>query len=103
MGRKRELHRVLAMLDQGQSVEVTGPHGIGKTTLLCALSAGPLPQAAPDGVVAPPAGLPVDDVLQFIFDACLQRNQRIQPTPEEVLRYLRDLRLFVILDDPDLT
>jgi energy-coupling factor transporter ATP-binding protein EcfA2 len=103
VGRKKELDRVHAMLDQGRSVEITGPHGIGKTTLLSALSAMPLPQATPDGVVAPPAGLPVDDVLQFVFDACLERNQRIQPTPEEVRRYLRDLRLFVILDDPDLS
>lgn len=102
VGRDDELQRIHSLLDQGRSLEIVGPHGVGKTTLLGALCGMPPPVTAPDGVVAPPAGLPVDDVRQFIFDACLERSQRVQPTPEEVLRYLRDLRLLVVVDDTEL-
>lgn len=102
IGREQELVRIQAALDQGLSVEVTGPPGVGKTTVLSALSVQALPVSAPAGIVAPPAGLPVEDILQFVFDAFWERNRRVKPTPEELLRYMRDVRVLVVLDDPDL-
>ena len=102
IGRDHELSRIRSLLEQGLSVEVAGPLGVGRTTVLSALSEHILAVSAPQGVVAVPAGLPVDDVLQFVFDACFERSRRVKPTPEELRRYLRDVRILVILDDPEL-
>jgi hypothetical protein len=101
VGRDRELARVRAGLVAGRSVEVVGPNGIGKTALLRAAANTMLPPTVPDGVVGVPARLGVGDTLNYLFDACFEGTRRMVPRREELASALAQLRLLVVLDDPD--
>lgn len=102
IGRRHELAAIAAALEAGRSVEVVGPSGIGKTSVLRAASNGPLPGCAPDGVVAVPAQLGVAESLSYVFDACYEGARRVVPRREELTSSLQTLRLVVVLDDPGL-
>ena len=102
VGRAAEMHRIRAALSSGSSVEVFGPSGVGKTTLVRAASNAPLPSTTPDGVVAVPARLGVQDTLTYLFDSCYQGTHRIVPRWEELAESLHGLQLLVVLDDSTL-
>lgn len=62
VGRGSELGRLLGHLDARRSVRLEAARGAGATALLRALCAEPARPAAPDGTIALPVGLPVDDM-----------------------------------------
>jgi energy-coupling factor transporter ATP-binding protein EcfA2 len=100
VGRAQELARISTSLQQGRSVEVVGPSGIGKTVLLRAASNARLPESAHDGVIAVPAQIGVPESLNYVFDACYEGTRRMVPRREELASALAELHLLVVIDDP---
>ena len=104
IGRKADLARIAALLDSSRLVTVLGPGGVGKTRLALRVAAH-AKDRYPDGTCL------VD--LPGLADADLQAPGRLAATvanclglpeeearsqPDELLRYLRDQRLLLILD-----
>lgn len=102
VGRAQELASISASLQQGRSVEVVGPSGIGKTALLRAASNARLPESTHDGVIAVPAQIGVPESLNYVFDACYEGTRRMVPRREELASALAELHLLVVIDDPSL-
>lgn len=90
VGRGSELGRLIGHLDARRSVRLQAARGAGTTALLRALCAEPPRPGAPDGTVALPVGLPVDD-LAAVTEMLLPGHG----TP------LTQRQLLVLLDDRD--
>jgi hypothetical protein len=103
VGRSSELAAIRQAVAAGSSVEVVGDSGVGKTSLLRVAANAPLGAQTPDGVVAVPAQLGVQETLNYLFDACYQGTRRVVPRREELVDSLQALTLLVVLDDPELT
>ena len=99
LGREREIAAALDALAGGESVALTAPPGMGKTSLLRRLAhAGE--HGLEHGVVfTRAAGQPVADVERFIFDALYEADGPYVPTPAELRMRLADRRALVVLDD----
>jgi hypothetical protein len=91
VGRGSDIGRLLGHADAGRSVRLLARRGSGTTALLRSLCAEPSRPAAPDGVLALPAGLPLLDLPEAA--------RRLRPDDD---RPLAVQRLLVMLDDPDL-
>jgi hypothetical protein len=103
LGRTDEVAAATDGLAQGHPIEFHGSPGLGKTTLLRHLSFHP-PASASDGVVyLPRRDLPVDDLLQAVFEATYAADGAYKPTPTQILQLLQDLRVLVAVDDADLS
>jgi CHAT domain-containing protein len=103
VGRNDEVVAATDSLSQGRPVEFHAPAGLGKTSLLRFLSYHP-PASASDGVVyLARRNLPVDDLLEALFEATHTADGAYKPTPTQILQLLQDLRLIVAVDDADLT
>ncbi|MER5467695.1 ATP-binding protein [Streptomyces sp. NPDC002685] len=105
LGRERELARLADAVDAAEPVQVYGPSGVGKTTLLLhATGRGTLGTAAvaPEGTVLLSArGLPTEEVLQEVFLATYQVAGLHLPAQAERRSLLAALRVLVVLDDLD--
>lgn len=105
LGRERELARLADAVDAAEPVQVYGPSGIGKTTLLLhATGRGTLgtATAAVEGTVLLSArGLPVEEVLQEIFLATYQVTGLHLPAQAQRRSLLAALRVLVVIDDLD--
>jgi hypothetical protein len=103
LGRERELARRADAVETGEPVQVYGPSGIGKTTLLLhATGRGTLgtAQATAEGTVLLSArGLPPEEVLQEVFLATYQVAGLYLPAQSDRRRMLAALRVLVVLDD----
>lgn len=103
LGRTDEIAAAAARLAEGKPVEFYGPAGSGKTTLLRHLSFHP-PESAPDGVVyLARRSLPVDDLLEALFEATYTSEGSYKPTGTQLLQLFQDLRVLVAVDDADLS
>jgi hypothetical protein len=99
LGRASELERTLAALGDGMTVDLHGPAGIGKTSLLRHLC-----HRGADGfehgvVFVRAAGEPLEDVAQFLFDAFYASDPAVKPTPAELRHRLADRHALVVVDD----
>ncbi|MEU3461205.1 hypothetical protein ABZ721_14810 [Streptomyces sp. NPDC006733] len=103
LGRERELARLADAVEEGGPVQVYGPCGIGKSTLLLhATSRGTLGATGTEGTVLLSArGLPAQEVLQEILLATYQVTAVHVPAQAERRRLLAALRVLVVLDDLD--
>jgi hypothetical protein len=103
LGRTDEVGAALDGLGQGHPIEFHGRPGLGKTTMLRHLSFHP-PASASDGVVyLSRRDLPVDDLLQALFEATYATDGAYKPSPTQILRLLQDLRVLVAVDDAELS
>ncbi|MFE9627602.1 hypothetical protein [Streptomyces sp. NPDC006527] len=105
LGRERELARLADAVSAAEPVQVYGPSGIGKTTLLLhATGRGTLGAvtAAEEGIVLLSVrGLPVEEVLQEVFLATYQVTGLHLPAQAQRRGLLAALRVLVVIDDLD--
>ncbi|MFI1539291.1 ATP-binding protein [Streptomyces anandii] len=96
-GREGELATVDQWLGDGHVVQVYGPPGIGKSSLLRRYAAG---QSALDRdiVFLPAAGLPVEDVIQELFHACFD-TEGYKPEHSRVRRLMGAVQALLVVDD----
>lgn len=101
LGREAELATIGKALDEGVPAELHGPAGIGKTSLVKLLCHQP-PSAAAAGVVYyGAAGEPVEDTLQFLYEAFYETDVPFKPTDAQIRHALGDLEALIVLDDLD--
>ncbi|MGW7411016.1 hypothetical protein [Streptomyces sp. NPDC054863] len=102
LGRETELADLVRWLGDRRPVHVYGAPGIGKTALLAeyaARSAG----AGRDVVYFSAAGLPVQDVVQELFDACYVTDDAdgYKPEPDRLRRLMGSVGALLVVDDFD--
>jgi predicted ATPase/class 3 adenylate cyclase len=106
VGRRREQLALGGMLEGSRAVTVTGPAGVGKTSL-AAVVARDLGTRFPDGVVAVKLGgaAPVDDVADHTVDAfglaadTLDRRGRRRNAGDVVVDHIAQRRMLLLLDN----
>jgi energy-coupling factor transporter ATP-binding protein EcfA2 len=101
LGREADAAALAAAIAAGGLVQLCGPAGIGKSTLLrhLARSAG----NGPDGVVfVSGTHKQVADLAQEVFEACYQTSG-YAPSRSDLRGMLTGLRITVYVDDADLT
>jgi HYDIN/CFA65/VesB-like, Ig-like domain len=98
LGREPELVRAREGLVQGGPLDLHGPPGMGKTALLRHLCHSP--SLAPEEVAyALVAGLPLEDVLQSLFELCYEADVPLKPGHGDLRHLLADIRMLFVLDD----
>ncbi|MBB5894154.1 ATP-binding protein [Kutzneria kofuensis] len=102
LGREKELDRLAEALAEGRNVQLFGPAGIGKTTLLRHAAHRNL-LTVPDmqAIVWTASLLPdADEILRAVLDACCDFPAD-RPIPSTVLRQaMTGLRALVIIENP---
>lgn len=100
LGRERELAEILAEVADGTPVEIVGPGGIGKTSVLKQVVVQAPAAAGTDGVVYHEArDEPTEDTLQYLFETFYETNVPYKPSTAQVQQALKDIRALVALDD----
>ncbi|WP_067840807.1 ATP-binding protein [Nocardia lijiangensis] len=97
IGRLAELRFVAESLDQGVPVEISGPPGVGKTTVLRRFAADRARGGHPV-VYLSAAGLAVEDLIQSLFQACYDAVD-YRPDPAVLRRLMGSIRALVVIDD----
>lgn len=98
--RQVDLAAVLAALDAGLAVEVSGEPGIGKTAVLHHLAHHPSAGSFADGIVYLSARQQVpSDLRQILFEAFHETDEFYKPTEAEIRRGLQDTHALILLDD----
>ena len=102
--RSDETARILADAAQGRPVAVSGPPGIGRSTLLRHVATQESLAATGGGVAFPPVeGLSRDDTLQAIFEVFYECDVPFKPSPTSMRHLLQGARAAIVLDDVGLT
>jgi energy-coupling factor transporter ATP-binding protein EcfA2 len=99
LGREEQLRQLRLAIQAGDPVELVGPCGFGKTTLLRQLAS-----TASQETVRPPVYLRLgkerlDDSLQRLFEASYTSPEPFKPTPEQRTQLLAQVSSVVLLDD----
>ncbi len=97
VGREEELAAITEAMGAGGPVQIHGPSGMGKSTLL-RMTAHAL-SGRWDGVVfVDAASRDTGDVLQDVFEACYDAPG-YRPSPTELRRLMAGVRVSLVLDD----
>ncbi len=101
LDRAQEQGQIGQALARGRTVDIHGPDGAGKTSLISQAMHGQLPSAFPDGTVYLRAeGEAYDDLLQDLLKQFYDVGQEpARFTENEVRRYLAKKRAVVAVDD----
>jgi energy-coupling factor transporter ATP-binding protein EcfA2 len=99
LGRERDLRAITAAITTGGPVQLYGPQGIGKSTLLRFL-AHSFADSGQDVVYLDAGDRDVDDVLQDLFEACYDSSEYL-PARAELSRLMAGVSVRVFLDDLD--
>jgi hypothetical protein len=88
---------------KGRTTEVTGPSGVGKSTLLRQLIWEDWGDAFPDGLIYESCdGLGPDDILQRLYDQFFETFSRTnaiyRPTRDEIISVFKSKKALIILD-----
>ncbi|MEY9878395.1 hypothetical protein ABH931_007922 [Streptacidiphilus sp. MAP12-33] len=98
--REEQCARLRALLGQGRSVRLTGPHGSGRTAVLEAVATS-CATLTPGGVVRLSAHRrPLGDLLQALYEA-LGGTPGHRPSRRELPGLLAGVRAIVLVDDVD--
>ncbi|WP_405873893.1 ATP-binding protein [Streptomyces sp. NBC_00005] len=101
VGREEAAQALAAAVRAGGPVQLWGPPGVGKTTLL--RHAARLLPPGPDGTVfLGGANRDVEDLAQDVFEACYEAPG-YAPNRTELQRLMTGVRVTVYVDDADLT
>ncbi|MCA1670733.1 MAG: tetratricopeptide repeat protein, partial [Actinobacteria bacterium] len=99
IGRQRELQQVGALVGDHRLVTLTGPGGVGKTTLVIEAAARLIDQY-PDGVwLVPLASVSDPALVGRTVAATLGAPEETGTTPDHLARYLRGRHALVVLDN----
>jgi predicted ATPase/DNA-binding CsgD family transcriptional regulator len=99
IGRKTELARITALLDNSRLVTVVGPGGVGKTRLAFRAASQAADGYSDGACLAELSGLQNPALLADVVADCLGLPGQGDLTREaEVFAYLRDRRLLLVLD-----
>jgi predicted ATPase len=100
LGRDRELRRLLALVNNGRLITVTGTGGVGKTRLALEI-ARRLAPAYPGGtwIVDASADRSAADLAQSTASAIGVAEQAGESVQESLLRHLRDAESLLVLDN----
>jgi hypothetical protein len=99
LGREEELRRLRLAVQAGDPIELVGPCGFGKTTLLRQLASTASQEMARPSVYLRLGKERLDDTLQRLFDASYTSPQPFKPTPEQRAQLLGQVSSVVLLDD----
>ncbi|HKS46400.1 MAG TPA: hypothetical protein VJT49_15065 [Amycolatopsis sp.] len=97
VGRDDEVVRIIAALDEGRPVQVVGPPGVGKTAVLLEVAARRV-AGGRDVVYLPAAGIPGQDLLQELFEACYDVHD-YRPEHARLRRLMGSIDALLIVDD----
>jgi hypothetical protein len=97
IGREPELADLPMMITPGEPVQICGPDGIGKTTLLRQLAHDLAAEGKPV-IYLHGAGRELDDILQDIFEACYE-SSGYAPSRIRLRGLLADVSATVLVDD----
>ncbi len=99
LDRQLEIATASRALQAREPLEICGPPGVGKSTLLNFLLSQPEVRAAfQDGVVVLPQLRSVTDLLQFLFEQCYRSQPPYRPTDSHLRQSLTDKRLLLVFD-----
>lgn len=103
LGREDEVEAAVDALREARPVELSGPPGAGKTSLLRHLAHHAVTGSFPGGVAFLSAlRQPADDLLQSLFEALFQTDAPLKPTRTELCLLLQGWQALVVLDDVEL-
>jgi hypothetical protein len=103
LNRTSEIDAATSTLQSALPVQFHGPAGLGKTALLRHLAHHPLDARFPDGIgYYSVRQKPVDDLLQFFFDAFYDSDPGFKPTDHQIRQGLQDKQALILLDDVEL-
>jgi len=103
IGREDQVAEITRTIGRGRSVEVYGPAGIGKSTLLRHLTSSPsLADAFGSSVIFRSAhAQPVSDLLQFFFESFYEAGAA-RPSDAQLRWFLQEVTALIVLDDVEL-
>jgi hypothetical protein len=96
LGREREIATVTQALNDGLPVQIYGGPGTGRSTLLRHVAR--MYANNRDVIFLSAAGLPVDDLLQVLFDACFESGS-YRPEPLRMRRLMGPVNALLVVDD----
>lgn len=100
LDRTTERDTMLASMQRGMTIELCGEHGQGKTALLRHLAHASTGAFCSDGIIyVDGEDRPLDDILQFIYDAFHESDTRYKPSEPELLRGLQQKRALIVIDN----
>ncbi len=101
LGREDDVKGALAAVSAGSVAEFYGPSGSGKTALLRYLANRAGAATGASVVHIPNGGEPVQDLLQYLFDALYEADASLRPTDADLRRYLAGCETVIAVDDAD--
>ena len=100
LDREQEQRRIGLALARGQLVDLHGPDGVGKTTLISQVMRTQLPGAFPDGMVYVSARRQTaEDLLQGLFESFFETDGSIKIANNDFRQYMVDKRALIAVDD----